>query len=317
MHQKDVRIGDRVVVRRAGDVIPEVVGPVLTTDQERTPPWRMPAECPFCQSPIERPEGEAVARCTRGLTCPSRLREWLFHFSSRGGMDIDGMGYKTVDMLLRDGTIQGPADIFLLGPQHFEDREGWREKSIQNLLDGIEAARHRPLWRLLVALGIRHVGPGGARLITARYRSVDQIADATSEDLAAIDGIGETIARSVRKWMDDPANRKLLENLDQGGVSLADPEPEEQVPPTLAGLSLVVTGGLESMNREAIQQAVVARGGRFVSSISGKTSALVVGASPGASKLTKAERLGTPILTEEQFLSLLEHGPEGILPDGA
>jgi len=315
VRQKDVRVGDRVVVRRAGDVIPEVVGPVLAADQERSSPWEMPSDCPFCKGPILRPEGEAVARCTRGLTCPSRLREWLFHFSSRGGMDIDGLGYKTVDMLLRDGTITGPADIFSLGREHFEDREGWREKSISNLLGGIEAARHRPLWRLLVALGIRHVGPGGARLITARYRSMDQIAAATEEDLAAIDGIGETIARSMREWMADPDNQDLIAKMGEGGVSLADPEPEEKVLPTLAGLSLVVTGGLDSMNRESIQQAIVARGGRFVSSVSGKTSALVVGASPGVSKVTKAQRLGTPVLNEDQFLALLEHGPEGILAE--
>ena len=313
VHQKDVRVGDRVVVRRAGDVIPEVVGPVLSARPDGTKPWEMPKDCPFCHSPIERPKGEAVARCTRGLTCPSRLREWLFHFASRGGMDIDGLGFKTVDMLLRDGTIRGPADIFFLGPEHFEDREGWREKSINNLLGGIEAARYRPLWRLLVALGIRHVGPGGARLITARYRSIEQLVAVSGEELAAIDGIGETIARSVREWMDDPDNRELLENLGKGGVSLADPEPKEETSPTLAGLTLVVTGGLESMNREAIQQAIVARGGRFVSSVSTKISALVVGVSPGASKLTKAERLGTPILTEEQFLSLLKDGPDGVL----
>lgn len=315
VRHKDVRVGDRVVVRRAGDVIPEVVGPVLTPGKDRAPPWEMPKECPFCDSPIERPEGEAVARCTRGLTCPSRLREWLFHFSSRGGMDIEGLGYKTVDSLLRDGTIEGPADVFFLGPEHFEEREGWKDKSIQNLLEGIEAARHRPLWRLLVALGIRHVGPGGARLITARYRSMDRIATATEADLAAIDGIGETIAGSVGAWMADPDNRELLARLGEGGVSLADPEPETEIPQVLEGRTLVVTGGLESMNREGVQQAITARGGRSVSSVSSRTSALVVGTSPGASKLAKAEQLGTPILTEEQFLSLLEHGPEGILPD--
>nr|MDE0501007.1 NAD-dependent DNA ligase LigA [bacterium] len=315
VHQKDVRVGDRVVVRRAGDVIPEVVGPVLTPGKDRAPPWEMPKECPFCESPIERPEGEAVARCTRGLTCPSRLREWLFHFSSRGGMDIEGLGYKTVDMLLRDGTIKGPADVFFLGPEHFEERQGWKDKSIQNLLEGIDAARRRPLWRLLVALGIRHVGPGGARLITARYRSMDRIAAATEEDLAAIDGIGETIAGSVTEWMDDPDNRELLARLGEGRVSLADPEPAEEIPQTLSGLTLVVTGGLESMNRDGVQNAITARGGRAVSSVSSKTSALVAGASPGASKLAKAEQIGTPILTEEQFLSLLEQGPGGILPD--
>lgn len=315
VRHKDVRVGDRVVVRRAGDVIPEVVGPVLAPGGDRAPPWEMPKECPFCHSPIERPEGEAVARCTRGLTCPSRLREWLFHFSSRGGMDIEGLGYKTVDMLLRAGVIEGPADVFFLGPEHFEGREGWKAKSIRNLLDGIDAARRRPLWRLLVALGIRHVGPGGARLITARYRSMDRIAEATEGDLAAIDGIGETIAGSVREWMDDPDNRELLARLSEGRVSLADPEPETEIPQTLAGLTLVVTGGLESMNREGVQQAITTRGGRATSSVSSKTSALVAGAAPGASKLAKAEQLGIPTLTEEQFLSLLKLGPVGILPD--
>ncbi|MYH05221.1 MAG: NAD-dependent DNA ligase LigA [Acidimicrobiia bacterium] len=315
VHQKDVRVGDRVVVRRAGDVIPEVVGPVLTPGKDRSPPWEMPRKCPFCESTIERPEEEAVARCTGGLACPSRLREWLFHFSSRGGMDIEGLGYKTVDLLLRDGAVQGPADVFFLGSEHFEGRRGWGERSIRKLLDGIEAARHRPLWRLLVALGIRHLGPGGARLITARYRSMEQIAAATEEDLAAIDGIGETIAGSVTEWMDDPDNQELLARLGEGGVSLADPEPSEEIPRTLSGLTLVVTGGLEAMNRDGFGQAIAARGGRATSSVSSVTSALVAGASPGASKLAKAEQLGTPILTEEQFLALLEHGPGGILPD--
>ena len=315
VRQKDVRVGDRVVVRRAGDVIPEVIGPAPALGKDRSPPWEMPSRCPSCQAPIERPEGEAVARCTRGLTCPGRLREWLFHFSARGGMDIDGLGEMTIDMLLGDGTISGPADIFFLGPEHFRERRGWREKSIRNLLDGIEAARHRPLWRLLVALGIRHLGPGGARLITARFRSMDLIASAGMEDLAAIDGIGEKIAGSVSEWMDDPENRELTERLAAGGVSVADPEPEEEFPPTLAGLSLVVTGGLQSMDREAIRQAIAARGGRIVSSVSGKTSALVVGASPGPAKLSKAEQLQTPTLDEAQFLSLLKNGPTGILPD--
>ena len=305
---KDVRVGDRVVVRRAGDVIPEVVGPVLTDGQERPAPWEMPEVCPFCQGAILRPEGEAVARCTRGLTCPSRLREWLFYFSSRGAMDIDGLGYKTVNMLLRDGTIRGPADLFFLEPNHFEDRDGWRDVSINNLLEGIEAARHRPLQRLLVALGIRHVGAGSTRLITAKYRSMDRLASATTEDLLGIDGIGETIARSVSEWMSDPDNLELVAKLGEGGVSLADPEPETEAAPTLAGLSLVVTGGLETMKREGIRQAVTSAGGRLASSVSGKTSALVVGASPGASKLAKAQKMGTPILNEQQFLSLLEHG---------
>lgn len=312
---KDVRVGDRVVVRRAGDVIPEVLRPVLPTAGDRSPPWEMPAHCPFCRAPIQRPEGEAVARCTRGLTCPSRLREWLFHFSARGGMDIDGMGYKTIFKLLEDGTIRGPADVFFLSGENFEGREGWKEKSIENLMGGIEAARHRPLWRLLVALGIRHVGPGGARLLTARYRSMDQLAAAGEEDLAAIDGIGQTIAGSVRKWLDDPDNQELVKRLRDGGVSLADPEPEEGLRPTLEGLSVVVTGGLQSMNREEIGQTVVARGGRLVSAVSANTSALVVGGSPGASKLRKAEQLATPTLNEDEFLSLLENGPAGLLAD--
>ncbi len=336
---KDVRVGDRVVVRRAGDVIPEVVGPVLTCGQDRPPPWKMPSHCPFCQAPIERPDGEAVARCTGGLTCPSRLREWLSYFSDRGGLDIDGLGAKSVEAFItflseddfeelkkrklkdlklhsiKNPLIRGPADIFFLDPEDLHWRKGWGDKSIQKLLAGIEAARHRPLWRLLVALGIRHLGPGGAQLLTTRYRTMEQLTAAGEEDLAAIDGIGETIARSVRQWLDDPDNQELIARLGEGGVSLADPKVEREEPPTLAGLSVVVTGGLQSMNRDDTKQAVLARGGRFVSSVSGKTSALVVGDSPGAAKLTKAEQLGTPILTEDQFLALLRNGPADILPD--
>ena len=322
VHRKDVRIGDHVVVRRAGDVIPEVVGPVPSrrTGEER--PWAMPAICPFCDAPIVRPEGEKVARCTRGLTCPSRLREWLFHFAGRGGMDIEGMGYKTIDFLLDKGLIEGPADIFFLSSDDFVQPDddpspragkspyfmGWGEISVRNLINGIESARDHPIARLLVGLGIRHVGGTVARLLASELGSMGRLQDADIDALAAIDGVGPIIADSVVEWFSHEANRSLVDRLGEGGVSLADPEPEEGPSQALVGVILVLSGGLESMTRAAAKAAVEERGGKVTSSISKKTTALVAGASPG-SKLAKAQSLGIPVIDEAGFHRLLEEGP--------
>ena len=172
LRRKDVRVGDKVIVRRAGDVIPEVVGPVVSVRTGEELPWSMPANCPFCGNPIVRPPGEKVARCTGGFECPSRVREWLFHFASRGAMDIEGMGYKTIDLFLREGLIKDPADLFLLQPEQLLGFEGWGEISVANLMKGIDGARDRPLAKVLVALGIRHVGATVARQLAQRFRSL-------------------------------------------------------------------------------------------------------------------------------------------------
>lgn len=309
LRRKDVRIGDQVIVRRAGDVIPEVVGPVVSvrTGDERE--WSMPGTCPFCGNPIVRPPGEKVARCTGGYTCPSRIREWLFHFASRGGLDIEGLGYKTIDLLLKENLIRDPADIFLLKPDQLLSYEGWGEVSVNKLMKGIDGARDRPVARLLMALGIRHVGGTVARVLARNYRSLSRLMDATEEDIAAREGVGPVIAASVREWSIDPDNRALVAKLGSAGVSLEDETAEEtHASDLLQGVTVVVTGTLGSMSREQAEAAVVERGGKATSGVSKKTSFLIAGEAPGASKVTKAEELGVPVLDEAAFIELLGKG---------
>ena len=311
IHRKDVRVGDTVVVRRAGDVIPEVVGPVssLRTGKEKV--WHMPVICPFCGHPIVRPEDGKVARCTGGLECPSRLREWLAHFASRGGMDIEGLGYKTIDLLLREGLISDPADIFFLDQERLLEFEGWGEVSVGNLLAAIDEARHQPLHRLLVALGIRHVGGTVARVLARSFGDMDRLLGAGEEELAIIDGVGPTIAASVRTWGADPENRKLIERFRAGGVQLVDEPTGGGGSTVLEGLTVVITGTLSSLGRDEAKAAVEDRGGKVTSSVSRKTTVVVAGESPG-SKLAKAEELGVPVMDEAGFLQLLEEGPEAV-----
>lgn len=309
LRRKDLRIGDQVIVRRAGDVIPEVVGPVVSVRTGDEQEWFMPADCPFCGNPIIRPPGEKVARCTGGYTCPSRIREWLFHFASRGGLDIEGLGYKTIDLLLKETLIRDPADIFLLKPEQLLGYEGWGEISVGNLMKGVDAARTRPVARLLMALGIRHVGGTVARVLARRYRSLPILMDADEPDIAAVEGVGPIIAASVREWSSDPDNRALVAKLASGGVSLEDETgPAPAGSNLLDGVTVVVTGTLTSMSREQAEAAVVERGGKTTSSVSKKTSFLVSGESPGASKVTKAEELGIPILDEAAFVERLNKG---------
>ena len=310
LRRKDLRVGDQVIVRRAGDVIPEVVGPVVSVRTGKERAWSMPANCPFCGNPIVRPPGEKVARCTGGYTCPSRLREWLFHFASRGGMDIEGLGYKTIDLLLNEKLIGDPADIFLLEADQLLGFEGWGEISVGKLMKGIDAARHRSLQRVLMALGIRHVGGTVARVLARRYRSLRTLMEAPEEEIAATDGVGPVIAASVKQWSSDPDNVGLVAKLESARVVLEDP-PEESAPLSdlLAGVSVVVTGTLDSMSREAAEAAVVARGGKATSGVSKKTTYLVIGANPGASKVSKAAESGVPTIDEAAFLKLLDAGP--------
>ena len=312
LRRKDLRVGDQVIVRRAGDVIPEVVGPVVSVRTGQELEWSMPATCPFCGNPIVRPEGEKVARCTGGYSCPSRLREWLFHFASRGGMDIEGLGYKTIDLLLREGLISDPADIFLLRADQLMGFEGWGETSVGNLMKGIESARHRKLPRVLMALGIRHVGGTVARVLARRYHNLRALMDAAEHEIAATEGVGPVIAASVKQWSSDPDNIDLVAKLESAGVTLEDePVDDEAGSDLLSGISVVVTGTLESMSREAAEAAVVALGGKATSGVSKKTSYLIAGANPGASKVTKAAEAGVPTIDEATFLQLLENGPPG------
>lgn len=309
--RKDVRIGDFVVVRRAGDVIPEVVGPVVGRRDGSERLWSMPTVCETCGSPIERPEGEKVARCTGGFKCRSRVREYLFHFASRGAMDIDGMGYRTVDMLIERERIRTPADIFMLQPDAFVGIEGWGETSIGKLMAAIERARARPLANVIVALGIRHVGSGAARVLSDHHVDLASVLAASQEELAALDGIGPVIAASLHEWAVDPDNVALVDGLFRGGVTARAPERTAPISGVLDGMSVVVTGTLEGFSREQAEAAIVAAGGKVASSVSRKTSAVVAGSAAG-SKLAKAQQLGVPVLDEAGFVALLARGREAL-----
>jgi len=305
---KDVRIGDKVIVRRAGDVIPEVVGPVVAARTGAEEKWSMPENCPFCGNPIVRPEGEAVARCTGGFECPSRVREWLFHFSGRGGMDIEHMGYKTIDLLLQNDLISDPADIFTFDTSQLLQFEGWGQISVGNLTNAIAVARDRPVARLLTALGIRHVGGTVARMLSHHFAGLPALMNATEAEIAAIEGIGPVIAAGVVEWSSDPANRDLVVKLGEAGVRLEDERPDGVASDLLAGATFVVSGSIEGFTREEAQAAIEQRGGKATGSVSTKTTALIVGESPGASKTNKAEELGIPVLDGDQFEKLLEVG---------
>jgi DNA ligase (NAD+) len=307
VHRKDLREGDTVIVRRAGDVIPEVVGPILSQRPKGAKVWKMPKRCPFCGNPIVQPEAEAKAKCTGGYACPSRLREHLAHFAGRGAMDIEGLGYKTIDLLLAESIIDDPADIFTITPDDLLGREGWGEVSVGNLLTAIDAARDRDVARLIAGFGIDHVGGTVARVLAKRFGGIEALSTAGEEDIAAIDGIGPEIAGSVAGWFADPDNQELVEKLRAAGVRMEGPIDASAAGDLLDGVTIVLTGTLDGFTRDEAKAAVEDRGGKVTGSVSGKTSAVVAGDSPG-SKATKAEERGVPVLDEAGFVRLLEDG---------
>jgi DNA ligase (NAD+) len=302
--RKDVREGDTVIVRRAGDVIPEVVGPVVVKGKRRRRPWRFPETCPSCGTPLVRDEGGAYWRCPNRRGCPLQNVEWLFAFASRGAMDIEGLGYKTGGLLLDMGWVRDPADVYSLTAEQLAQLPGFAEKRIENLLNAIQASKDRPLWRLLVGLNIRHVGSTVARLVAQAFLSIDRLAGATEEEVAAVEGVGPIIAHSVVEWFADPESRRLLEKLRAAGVRIEDPEPEKPAEGPLTGRSIVLTGGLEALSRDEAVRAAEAAGAKVVSSVSKKTDFVVAGESPG-SKLAKAEQLGVEVVDEAEFLRRL------------
>ncbi|HEU5034268.1 MAG TPA: NAD-dependent DNA ligase LigA [Mycobacteriales bacterium] len=308
VQRRGVLIGDTVVVRRAGDVIPEVVGPVVARRTGAEQPFRMPTECPECGTPLVRPEGEADTRCPNTVSCPAQLREAVFHFAGRGALDIDGLGYETATVLLENGRLRDVGDVFHLTPESFADLRGFGAKKVQQILTGLEAARQRPLWRLLVGLSIRHVGPTAAQALARRFRSLDAIAAAGETELAEVEGVGPTIAQAVVEWFADSRHQELVERLRAGGANLADAGPAAG-PGPLEGVSVVITGTLAGLSRDAAAGAVQEKGGKVTGSVSKKTDFVVVGDAPG-SKYDKARQLGVPILDEDGLGVLLERGPE-------
>ncbi|MDH3681559.1 MAG: NAD-dependent DNA ligase LigA [Acidimicrobiia bacterium] len=307
---KDVRPGDTVIVRKAGDVIPEVLGPVVAERRKGLRRWKMPDACPACGHELVRPDGEAHTFCVNPA-CPAQRQTRIEHFASRVGMDIEGMGESRVQLFLQEGLIADVGDIYSIDWDRVAPLEGFGQVSIDNLRAAIEESKTRPLARLLVGLGIRHLGPAGAEALAGSFAHIDDIAAATEEDIAAIDGVGPTIARSVAQYLASDDARALIERLRAAGVNLEGSAPSD-VPKVLAGLSVVVTGTLDNFSRDEAAEAIKVRGGKSPGSVSKKTTAVVVGAEPGASKLSKAEELGVPMLDEDGFAHLLETGE---LPD--
>ncbi|MDQ3218515.1 MAG: NAD-dependent DNA ligase LigA [Actinomycetota bacterium] len=299
--RKDVRIGDTVIVRRAGDVIPEVVGPVpsLRTGDERL--FSMPKTCPSCGSDIVRPEGESVARCV-GIDCPSQRIERIFHFAARGGMDIEGLGYQTIYALITKGFLEDPGDIYSLSKDQLLELEGFAEKSASNLSEGIEKSKKRPLANLLIALSIFHVGSAAAEELAAEAGSLERLQEMSYEDLVAMEGIGPVIAASAITFFSQERNIEVLDKLRRAGVNTKGERRDRSGP--LEGQTFVLTGSLEHYSRQEAQAAIENRGGRVTSSVSKKTGYVVAGESPG-SKLDKAESLGIEILDEAAFEELL------------
>ena len=311
---KDVRPGDTVVVRKAGDVIPEVVGPVLSLRPENSRPWVFPTTCPRCGNPLVRPEGEADTRCV-APDCPAQRDQTVAYWASRGAMDIEGLGEQMVEKLTAAGLVRDPADLYSLTVEQLVELERVGPTSAQNLVDEIEKSKRRPLPKLLTALGVRHLGPAASSALTNEFHTLDAILDKSEDELAAVDGVGDVIAGTIVSWFAQDANRAYIERLRAAGVNFGDPAAAEAAaaaraatPQTLEGKTVVVTGTLANYNREQAEEAITSRGGKSPGSVSKRTSALVVGESAGASKLTKAEALGVPILDEAGFEHLLATG---------
>jgi len=304
---KDVRPGDTVVVRKAGDVIPEVVGPVLAKRPKNSVPWQFPTHCACpLHTELVQIDGEADTRCV-DEQCPFQRDQRIIYFASRGGMDIEGLGERTILSLSDLEFVEDVGDIYSLTEEQLLQIEGFGALSAQKLFAAIDASRHRPLPKLLTALGIKHLGPAASESLSLAFGNLDVIASANADDLASIDGVGGVIAASITKWFQQPANKKIIEKMCTAGVDFGNVE-RTSLPQVLVGKAVVVTGSLAGFSREEAEAAVKLRGGKSPGSVSAKTYAVVVGAEPGASKLTKAEQLGIPILNEEMFLKLLETG---------
>ena len=309
IHRKDIRIGDWVVVQRAGEVIPEIVQPIVSrrTGKERI--FHMPDHCPVCGSEVMKPEREAMHRCTNGA-CPSQALERIKHFASRGAMDMDGVGERLCQTLFQAGLIKDAADLYYLTKNQLLGLERLADKSASNVLVSIERSKDRSLARVLFALGITHVGGQYADLLADHFSSIDELATASQEELSAIPSVGPKIAKSIVAFFKQEGNRQIIEKLREAGVRLERKETKEAKPEDLpfAGLEFVLTGKLESLSRSEAEAKIRALGGKAGSDVTKKTSYVVVGTDPG-SKLIKAQRAGVEILTEAQFLELLRQPP--------
>ena len=304
---KDVRPGDTVVVRKAGDVIPEVVGPVLAKRPKNSKQWEFPSQCPCpVKSTLVKLDDVADTRCVEPA-CPFQRDQRIIYFASRGGMDIEGLGERTVFALSDAGLVTDVGDLFSLTVEQLLTLEGFAELSAQNLVASIQASRTKPLPKLLTALGIKHLGPAAADSLSSHFGTLDAIASASSEELSSVDGVGTVIAASIASWFSISENQSIIQKLRDASVDFGRVE-VSTLPHTLSGKAVVVTGTLTNYSREGAENAIKARGGKSPGSVSAKTFAVVLGDSPGASKVTKAEQLNIPVLDEAGFEVLLETG---------
>jgi DNA ligase (NAD+) len=315
--RKGVLIGDTVVIRKAGDVIPEVLGPVVDLRDGSESEFVMPTHCPECATLLApAKEGDADIRCPNSRSCPAQLRERVFHVAGRGAFDIEGLGYEAAIALLQAGVIADEGDLFTLSSQDllrtelFTTKDGNLSANGKRLLVNLHEAKSKPLWRVLVALSIRHVGPTAARALATEYGSLDAIMGASEDELSVVEGVGPTIAAAVTEWFTVDWHRAIIDKWRAAGVRMAD-ERDASIARTLEGLSIVVTGSLTGFSRDDAKEAIVARGGKAASSVSKKTAYVVAGDSPG-SKYDKAVELGVPILDEDGFQRLLDQGPDGV-----
>jgi DNA ligase (NAD+) len=312
VERKDIRVGDTVLIERAGDVIPHVEKNISQQERQEgkhaggEKPYRLPEKCPVCGGPVEKPEGEAIARCTSN-SCPAQLKESLKHWGSKHAADIDGLGDKIADQLVDRGLVHDVAELYDLKAEQVADLERMGEKSAANLVGQLAESRGAALPRVILGLGIRHVGRATADALADQFGSLEAMAAASVDDLMAVPDVGTEVATAIAEWFGNEKNRRLIEKLRHHGI---DPRLEKKPAATggrMAGKSVVVTGELESMSREEAEELVRKEGGKPTSSVSKKTDYLVVGASPGGTKMRAAEKHGTPILTEEEFLKLVGH----------
>ena len=306
IRRKDIRIGDTVTVRRAGEVIPYVVGPIvdLRTGEEKI--FQMPNHCPACGEPVVKPEGEVAHYCVNAA-CPAQLVRHVEYFASRGAMDIEGFGSRMAEQFVEEGLLKDVADFYYLRREDILPLEGFAEKSTDNLLAAIQASRVRPLWRLITALGIRFVGGTVAQLLTDHYSSIDELMAATQEELETIEGLGPHTAGGIVEWFGRERHRALIEKLRRAGVRMEEKlEVEEEIPQTLAGLTFVITGTLPSMSRDEAKALIERHGGKVTGSVSGKTDYLLAGEAPGGTKYNKARELGVTMIGEAELLGMIE-----------
>jgi DNA ligase (NAD+) len=306
IREKDIREGDRVNIKRAGDVIPYVIGPVLEARSAKSKPYAMPAKCPDCGEPLEQVQEEVAIFCVNP-SCPAQLVRNIEHFGSRGAMDIEGLGIKVAEMLVEEGLVGDVADLYTLRIETLAELDGFGERRAENLVQSIVASREQPLSRLLTALGIRNVGSTVAGDLARQFEDLDQLKQASKDDLEEIEGIGEVVAQTIYDWFHNPANNKLLDKLRSVDLWPEADLPGGSAPQTLDGVTFVLTGSLPSMTRNEAREKIEQHGGRVTGSVSSRTDYVLAGSSPG-SKVDKARELDIPIIDETAFEELLRGG---------